>query len=125
MLLPHWANVALLSPGARTWLDPVDLAFDDAFSSGEGAEGYDHALELRADSGNFTVAIARRPPLLAAVEPWPTRARSSTSGVAICGAARRDDAGRNGLRRVRRARAGRVGTHGAVITPWRSEARWG
>ena len=98
LLLPHWAKVALLSPGSRTRLDRINLAFNDALYSGDGAEGYDRihryaadeaheyptralvddvwaregygrALELGAGSGYFTVAIARRAQSVVAVEP--------------------------------------------------------
>jgi ubiquinone/menaquinone biosynthesis C-methylase UbiE len=99
LLLPHWAKVALLSPDSRARLDRINLAFNDAIYSGEGAEDYDrihryaadeaheyptralvedvwpasgsygHALELGAGSGYFTVAIARRAASVVAVEP--------------------------------------------------------
>jgi len=98
LLLPHRAKVALLSPASRSRLDRINLAFNDAIYSGEGAEGYDgihryeadeaheyptralvedvwaregygEALELGAGSGYFTVAIARRAKSLLAVEP--------------------------------------------------------
>src|SRR5262249_59336335 len=97
--LPHWAKVALLSPGSRARLDRINLAFNDALYSGEGAEeydrihryagdeaheyparalveeiwaapsGYGRALELGAGSRHFTAAIARRAESLVAVEP--------------------------------------------------------
>jgi len=99
LLLPHWAKVALLSPGSRTRLDRINLAFNDSLYSGEGAEeydrihryagdeaheyparalveeiwagsaGYGRALELGAGSGYFTAAIARRAESVVAVEP--------------------------------------------------------
>ncbi|PYQ07525.1 MAG: hypothetical protein DMF83_09235 [Acidobacteria bacterium] len=98
LLLPHWAKVALLSPGSQARLDRINLAFNDALYSGEGAVGYDRihryaaeeaheyparalieevwapedygrALELGAGSGYFTAAIARRAESVVAVEP--------------------------------------------------------
>ena len=98
LLLPHWAKVALLSPGSRARLDRINLAFNDTLYSGEGAddydrihaygteqrheypahalvesvwapEGYGRALELGAGSGYFTTAIARRAQSVVAVEP--------------------------------------------------------
>jgi ubiquinone/menaquinone biosynthesis C-methylase UbiE len=99
LLLPHWAKVALLSQGSRARLDRINLEFNDAIYSGEGAEeydrihryaadeaheyparglveevwpaaaGYGRALELGAGSGYFTVAIARRAASVVAVEP--------------------------------------------------------
>jgi ubiquinone/menaquinone biosynthesis C-methylase UbiE len=98
LLLPHWAKVALLSPGSRARLDRINTAFNDTLYSGEGAEDYDrihryaadeaheyptralvesvwapdgygHALELGAGSGYFTAAIARRARSVVAVEP--------------------------------------------------------
>jgi len=98
LLLPHWAKVALLSPGSRARLDRINLAFNDTLYSGEGAEDYDRihaygteqqheypahalvesvwapegygrALELGAGSGYFTTAIARRAQSVVAVEP--------------------------------------------------------
>jgi ubiquinone/menaquinone biosynthesis C-methylase UbiE len=99
LLLPHWAKVALLSPGSRVRLDRINLAFNDALYSGAGAEeyerihryaddaaheyparalveeiwaapsGYGRALELGAGSGYFTAAIARRAESVVAVEP--------------------------------------------------------
>src|SRR5262249_3608490 len=99
LLLPHWAKVALLSPGSRARLDRINLAFNDSLYSGEGAEeydrihryagdeaheyparalveeiwpgsaGYGRALELGAGSGYFTAVIARRAESVVAVEP--------------------------------------------------------
>jgi len=99
LLLPHWAKVALLSQGSRARLDRINLAFNDAIYSGEGAEDYDRihryaadeaheyparalvdevwpasvrygrALELGAGSGYFTIAIARHAESVVAVEP--------------------------------------------------------
>jgi ubiquinone/menaquinone biosynthesis C-methylase UbiE len=98
LLLPHWAKVALLSPGSRARLDRINSAFNATLYSGEGAaeydrihryaadeaheyptlalveevwapQGYGRALELGAGSGYFTVAIARRAESVVAVEP--------------------------------------------------------
>jgi ubiquinone/menaquinone biosynthesis C-methylase UbiE len=99
LLLPHWAKVALLSPASRSRLDRINLAFNDALYSGEGADGYDRihryaadeaheyparalvedvwpgaagygrALELGAGSGYFTTVIAQRAESVVAVEP--------------------------------------------------------
>lgn len=98
LLLPHWAKVALLSPGSRARLDRINAAFNDTLYSGAGAAeydrihryaeaeaheypthglvdevwapgGYGRALELGAGSGYFTLAIARRAESVVAVEP--------------------------------------------------------
>jgi ubiquinone/menaquinone biosynthesis C-methylase UbiE len=99
LLLPHGPKVALLSPGSRARLDRINLAFNEALYSGNGAADYDRihryvedeaheyptralvedvwpgptgygrALELGAGSGYFTAAIARRAESVVAVEP--------------------------------------------------------
>ena len=100
LLLPHWAKVALLSPGSRARLDRINLAFNDTLYSGEGAEDYDRihayateqqheypahalvesvwapegygrALEVGAGTGYFTALIARRARSVVALEPVP------------------------------------------------------
>src|SRR5437762_7085807 len=42
LLLPHWAKVALLSPGSQARLDRINLAFNDALRSEE------HTSELQS-----------------------------------------------------------------------------
>src|SRR3989442_7862719 len=52
LLLPHWAKVALLSPGSRARLDRINTALNDTLYSGEGAAEYDRIHRYAADDAH-------------------------------------------------------------------------